>query len=283
MAQPYVIDLKGEKEPFSREKVYQSARRAGASLEMARRIANDIEKGIYSGITTAEIFKRVQDMLQEHTPRAAMVFNLKEGMRKLGPTGFPFEKYIGEILTGRGFSVKLNQFIPGFCISAYEIDFLAQKDNLLYVGECKYRNQPGGRIHLDDALMNYARFLDIEKGGFLNKHFKGMRLQSMLVTNTKFTSEAIKYSQCSGVGLLGWRYPEKEGLEQVIDSQKLYPITVLRSLNSYMAEALAGEHIMMVRDLLRIDADKFAKKTRIPRQKLVQLIEEAGILLEEHA
>jgi hypothetical protein len=40
-------------------------------------------------------------------------------------------------------------------------------------------------------LVNYAKFLDIEKERLLDTK---IRYKRILVTNTKFTSEAIKYS-----------------------------------------------------------------------------------------
>lgn len=273
----YVINSRGEREPFSFRKVYNSARRVGASKDLARKIAREIEKEVYAEIKTSEIFKKVKEKLHPVLPRAALKFNLKEGMRRLGPTGFPFEKYIGEIFTRRGFKVQLNQFIPGFC-SRYEIDFLAKKGKLIYVGECKYRNQSGGRIHLETALANYARFLDIKKGKF----FKKFKVKSLLVTNTKFTSEVIKYSKCVGVELLGWKYPPKMGLEYLIESQQLYPITILPSLKSYLADVFVSQKIMLVKDLLMINVEKFINKTKIQRKHLQPLIKEAKILLGEN-
>lgn len=279
MASLYIINSYGERESFSVEKVYRSARRVGASKELAEKIARTIEKEVYSGITTLKIFKRVKKILQQKTPKAALKFNLKEGMKKLGPTGFPFEKYIGAIFSRNDFEVKLNQYISGFCCK-YEIDFVARKDSLLYIGECKYHNLPGGRIHSNTALANYARFLDIKKGKFFNKNnYKNLRIKSLLVTNTKFTTKTIKYSNCVGVELLGWNYPRNEGLEDLIDSQGLYPITILPSLNRYLTEIFASKKIMLAQDILRIDVIKFAKKTKISEKHLRRLVKEAEILL----
>lgn len=275
MTSLYIINSNGEREPFSAEKVYRSAKRVGASKELAKKITKTIEKEIYPGITTLEIFKRVKKLLQQEIPKAALKFNLKKGIKKLGPTGFPFEKYVGAIFSRNDFEVKLNQHISGFCCK-YEIDFVAKKDNLLYIGECKYHNLPGGRVHSNTALTNYARFLDIKKGKFNRKNLK---IKSLLVTNTKFTTRSISYSNCVGVELLGWNYPRNEGLEYLIDSQKLYPITILPSLSQYLAEIFASKKIMLVQDILRIDVTKFAKETKISEQHLKRLVKETEILL----
>jgi hypothetical protein len=203
----FVINLRGEKEPFSFQKVYQSARNVGASKEVALKIAKEIEKEVFDGISTSRIFNRVFELLLKESPQSAIKFNLRRGMERLGPTGFPFEKFVAKIFEFEGFEVKTNQIIPGFCVS-YEIDFLAKalsafkaplsgakREDLVYIGECKFRQEPGGRVDLKAALANYARFLDIEKGRFLDSK---MKYKSILVTNTKFTSEAIKYSECVG-------------------------------------------------------------------------------------
>jgi len=281
----YIINSKGEKELFSLKKVCRSAKRVGASPSFAREIAGTIEKEIYPGIKTSEIFSKVKRMLKKEKPGSALKFSLKKAMRRLGPTGFPFEKYIGEILSRSGYDVKLNQIIPGHCCS-YEIDFLAKKNNILYVGECKYRNLAGGVVHSDKALANYARFIDIEQGNFLKKksnHYFGPenKIQSILVTNTKFTSRAVRYSECVGVNLLGWNYPKNEGLERLIDQKRLYPITILDSLKQYMSSIFVEKRMMLVHNLLEIDPEKFSKENKIPKNHLLKVIGEARALIKE--
>jgi hypothetical protein len=275
MSSLYVIDLKGEKEPFSSRKVYESAQRVGASKKLARDIANTIKKEVKPGTKTSEIYKRVKELLSEKEPKPALKFSLKEAMRRLGPTGFPFEKYVGEIFSSRGFKVKLNQRIAGRCC-VYEIDFLAIRKDLVLVGECKYRSDPAGKVDSNIALINHARYLDIKEGS----SFGERSVQSVLVTNSKFTDKAIRYSNCVGVELLGWRYPREKGLEKLIEEEKMYPVTVLPSLRDDISNTLAKKRMMMAKDLLKIDIRDFSKKTRIPQKVLKKLKNEASILLE---
>lgn len=280
--QLYVINLAGEKEPLSLRKIYRSARRSGASKSLARKIVKIIQAEVYSGIQTGEIFRRIRSLLRQEIPSAALKFNLKEALRKFGPSGFPFEKYIGEILTRNGYSVQLNQIISGCCIE-HEIDFLAKKDKILFIGECKYHHLPGTRVDLKVALANYARFLDLTQGRFLKKkEFSKSNLKSILVTNTKFSSQAIKYSECVGVELLGWRYPEDKGLEFLIESQKLYPITILTSLKDFLFSVFASRGIMLAEDILKIDSEKFASETKVPLNIILNLIREAKLLFSNN-
>jgi hypothetical protein len=274
----YVLNSKGEREPFSFRKVYRSARRAGASGALAKEIAQTIKEEASPDIKTSEIFERVRKLLSKQAPKSALRFPLKKAIFKLGPTGFPFEKYIGEVFSRMGYKTKLNQEVPGFCCRYYEIDFVAEKDGILYIGECKYRNLPGGKVHSDTALSNHARFLDIKKGKHSNG-VKSLKVRSLLVTNTKFTNKAINYSNCVGVELLGWNYPRRKGLEYLIESQKLYPITILPSLRRSLADIFVRERMMLAQDLLRIDIERFSRKTRIPSNRLEALTREARILL----
>jgi len=278
MSSLYIINSTGEREPFSFQKVYRSARRAGASGVLAKEIAKTIEREAFSGIKTSEIFERVRKMLLRGAPRPALKFSLKKAMIKLGPTGFPFERYIGEIFSRMGYKVKLNQEVPGYCCRFYEIDFIAEKDGLIYIGECKYRHLAGGKVHSNVALSNYARFLDIEKGKFLNE--TKLKFKSLLVTNAKLTKKATDYSECVGVELLGWNYPKKKGLEYLIESKKLYPITILPSLKRNLADVFAQRRMMLAEDILRINVRKFAKKTGISLKRLESLAKEARTLLD---
>jgi len=279
MPKLYVINAKGEKEPLSFRKIYKSAKKVGAPEPLAQEIAKIIKKEAFPGIRTSDIFKRVKELLSKKVPGAALRFDLKGGMRKLGPTGFPFEKYIGEILSRNNFKVHLNQSISGNCAD-YEIDFLAKRERTLYIGECKYHNLAGGRVDLKIALANYARFLDLRESAFLkSQRVKNIRLKSLLITNTKFTSQVIQYSQCVGIELLGWDWPKNRGLEYLIDTQKLYPITILPSLKGYLAEIFVSKGMMLAEDILKIDKLNLLKEAKISVFHLDSLIKEAKLLL----
>ena len=68
----------GRKEPFVVEKIVVSAIKSGASLDIARTIASDIEKNATDGITTKELKNRVLRILKAKNPqweRNWMVFD----------------------------------------------------------------------------------------------------------------------------------------------------------------------------------------------------------------
>ncbi len=270
-----IINAQGEKEPFSYQKVYSSARRVGASDIKAREIAATIEKEIFPGIKTQEIFGKVKEMLEAQNQKAAIRYDLKEAIKKLGPAGYTFEKYIAEVFSRLGYKVTLNQFIPGHCV-VYEIDFLAEKGDFIYIAECKYHKE--GKVDLQVALANSARFNDIMESGSLGKK----AVKSIVVTNTKFTTEAIKYSECKNIDLLGWRYPAEQGLEYLIESKGLYPLTILPSLKGRLAEFFNAQNKMLVSDIIEAaETEDFVGNPEFAKNGIKILIQEAKALLKK--
>jgi len=275
-----VINARGEAEPFSFRKVFASARRAGASNKIATEIALKIRSEIAPGTKTSDIFRMVREMLAEHDYTSAVRFNLKEAIRRFGSSGFPFEKYIAGIYARMGYRVDLNKKIKGKCV-AHEIDFIAKKEKEVIIGECKYRISPGDRVDVKNCLANYARLIDLQEGNYL-KNFQGMDIKSVIITNAKFTNQAIKYSKCIGMDLIGWRYPTSGGLEEMIESQKLYPITILPSFKGILTNLLSMQDKILIQDILKEDIKKLAEKSGIQESKLEPLISEAKNLIQNH-
>lgn len=277
MNNTYVINLRGEKEPFSLSKVARSAQRAGAPKELAQRVALQIQKSVYPGIKTSEIFDKVNKLLKKEDKKSSLRFSLKEAMRKLGPSGFPFENYIADIFSAHGYEVFLNRKIKGK-FATHEIDFLAKKNQIFYIGECKYRIFPGERIDLSILLAFYAKFLDLENGGYFNLP-KDVGLKPIMVTNAKFSSQAIQYANGMAIELLGWKYPPSNGLESMIETEQLYPITILPSFKGYLIDPCSRAKLMLAKDVLDDNPEKIAEIIGIEQDKILPLINEAKMLL----
>ncbi len=271
-----VINSEKENEDFSAEKVYKACIRSGASEKIANEVTEEVKRRVHQGTKTSEIGKIVKNLLSKKSKKSAIKFSLKEAMRKLGPTGFDFEKFIVAVLSDSGFTVKINEHIRGFCISSYEVDFVSTQGNNKKIGECKYHANRGEKVDLKVALYNHARFLDICK----HPLFKKEHTNSILVTNAKFTKKAVDYCECNNVELLGWRHPKSGGLEKLIEDSDLYPITILPSFKKSFKNVFAAENIILVKDLLSTSPKQIAKKTSISKQKANKLVEEANILLQ---
>lgn len=277
----YVINLRGERELFSEKKLLNSIKRVALSDKLAFEIFEAIKKEIYPEIKTSEIFRNIKRLLAQKNKVLAAKFNLKEGMRKLGPTGFLFEKFIGEIFEKLGFQVRINQYLPGHCVKEYEIDLVAQKKDLVYIGECKYKNLAGDMVSQNDALANYARFQDILRGPYFKRErYDNCKIKTILITNTKFTNNAFDYSSCIGVDLLGWNTPMGKGLDHLIAEHQLYPVTLLSSFKGYLRNILVSKQIMLISDVAKINPEKFSKEFKVPKKSISSLVREAQGLLE---
>jgi hypothetical protein len=49
----------------------------------------------------------------------------------MGPSGHPFEHFVGELLRAQGYVIQISQIVQGACV-AHEIDVVAEKDYTLY-------------------------------------------------------------------------------------------------------------------------------------------------------
>lgn len=276
----YVINNLGEKELFSENKIIMSARHSGASLNLAKDIAKKIKRRIKNNTNTYDIYKWIKEMLIIQNPQSSMKYSLKESMRKLGPTGYWFEKYMSKLLESYGYKTKINQIIDGKCTD-FEVDvlLLSEKYQELIFGECKYHNQIGTRVNISVVLENYSSFLDLKEGklavDFLKQGYKPKRL---IVTNTKFTSKAITFANCYGVSLLGWKYPAGKGLEYYIESDGYYPITILPSINELAMAELYERNIFFAKELLDVNIQKQLFKKPLSNVNLQKAIKEAEIL-----
>ncbi len=276
----FVINARGEKELFSSKKLSHSLIRVGASKERAKKIAQQIKKEVEPGVSTFKIFNKAKELLAETNKKSSLRFTLKESLNRLGPTGFPFEKFVRAILKENGFKVRKRRYLIGSCLPNYEIDFLAVKEGVTYIGECKYRNHPGSRVHSNTALANKARFEDIMNGPHFDR--KRDKVKPMLVTNTKLTSSATKYADCVGMDYIGWRQPKDKGIETLIENRNLYPLTILGSLKKSLRNLFISERRMLVRDIAKIEKKQFLKEhPKVKKYILESVLDEARLLTFE--
>jgi len=259
----YVIKYSGEKEEFKPEKVKRTLLRAGAPEELAEEIIEEVKTRVYEGMTTKEIYNMVIGLLKKAKP-VQIKYGLKGAIMQLGPAGYAFENYIAEILKGYGYKTELRSEMKGKCVT-HEIDIIARKDGKTCMIECKYHNSLGTFTKLKETLYTYARFLDL----------KNLFDQVWLVSNTKVSLEGIRYADCVGMKIISWRYPENGSLERLIESKKLYPITILPSVDNHVLEKFFHANIMLVKDLLKYDFKQLQRKTRINKRKLGEIIREA--------
>lgn len=236
----------GELDPFSREKLEQSLIRAGADMESAESIADQIEKELVNGMSTRKIYKRALSLLHKRSVRAAGRYRMKAAIMELGPSGYPFEYFVTEIFRAKGYEATTGIVLRGHCIN-HEVDVLARKDGASSMVECKFRNRAGDKIDAKTILYIYARFLDLKEGSAHN----AQPIQTVWVaTNTRYTEDAVAFARCRGMHLLGWDFPHTESLSSLADKFGLHPVTCLHSLRKSEKEALLANKVVLCRDLL---------------------------------
>src|SRR3990167_7712772 len=244
-----VIKATGEKEAFSEEKLRNSIKRAGVPLELHDAALSHVKNILYPEIHTSEIYKHILEYLgQSPSPHSQARYRLKQAIIDLGPTGFPFEKFIASILQKQDYKVDTDVVIYGLCI-AHEIDVVAQKNNQKIMIECKFHNNIGNRTDVKVALYVFARYQDLT-AGWIGRSNATRFNEVWLVTNTKASQEAIVYAQCMGMKIISWGYPEKGNLQDLIEIEKLFPVTCLINLTYNHKKILLENNIVHCRDLL---------------------------------
>ena len=240
---PSVVKASGQRETFSPSKLHRSLRRSGASEELARDVEHRVaERTADQELTTRQLERLAQGELRRGSRSAAVRYGLRRALMSLGPTGFPFERLVAQLLENQGWRTQLDVLLEGRCVS-HEIDVLGERGAERLLVECKYHNAPGHRTDVRVALYVRARALDIAEAD-------GGRSRFMLATNTKFTADAIRYASCTGLELLGWDTPAGAGLIQRFSHGGLLPVTCLRSLSGAQQRALLQQDVVTVADLL---------------------------------
>ncbi len=242
-----VVKSDGSRELWSEEKLRASLAHAGADERIAREIVAHVTSELIDGIRTDEIYRHAFALLRKSARPVAARYSLRRAVSELGPTGFPFERYIAELYQHRGFSVLLDQTVSGKCVS-HEIDVVAWNADKLIMVEAKYHRELTHKSDLKVALYVKARFDDLALGSY---HFgEHTRLtEGWLITNTKFTERAIAYAECSGVHLLGWNYPQGQTLHDLIEKAHLHPITCLTTFSAGEKKVLLEKGVVLCRSV----------------------------------
>lgn len=245
-----ITKASGETEPFSDVKLRRSLARVNASPVVIEKIVEHVQKELKPGLSTSQIYRHAFSLLRKQDRSTAGRYALKQAIRELGPSGHPFEKLIGELLASEGFSVEVAKTVQGLCVT-HEVDVIAQKDNRHIMVECKFHNQPGIKSDVKISLYVEARFKDVEKAWQQNPAHTEKFHEAWLITNTKLTSDAIRYAECVGMKAIGWNYPESESLEIRIDRSGIHPITCLTTLSSSQKRQLVQKGVVLCKDLLK--------------------------------
>lgn len=272
-----IVKTTGEKESFERAKFCDSLRKAGAPHETTEEICKKIESEILPGMSTTQIFRKASRYLMRKNLPAGIRYNVKRGVELLGPAGFLFEQFVEILMRAEGFdNTARDQMIRGECVE-HEVDVVAEKGGERYIVEVKYHNQSSIKTPIEVVMYADARREDIARAGA--KAGRNIKHNLLLVTNTKFSANAVMYARCRRIALLGWQYPRERCLEDIIQEHMLYPTTVLPSVDRGAREAFAQHNMMLVRDLAPFSIEDVVNKFGIDRRRARGIVKEAHVLV----
>lgn len=241
----YITKADGTQEPFDTRKLDRSLKRSGANDTIRAHIIEQVLNTIQEGAQTDAIYEHAFDLLtkERHNAPAAARYSVKRAVQELGPSGFPFERFVAEVFRSLGYTqVENGVILQGACVT-HEVDIVAQHNGKKMGAEVKFHNNLGIKTDVKDALYVRARFNDLREGP---EHIT----EPWLITNTRFTHNAIQYAKCQGLKLLGWDYPRNRGLEVLIDRAHVHPITTLTTISKDTKRQLLENNIVLCKNLL---------------------------------
>lgn len=266
-----IIKSSGERAKFSLNKLRNSLKHSGADHNLVAEILDKVHDELYDGISTTEIYNRAYALLKKKKSVFASKYKLKKAIYELGPTGFPFERFVSAILEYTGYATKVDVIMDGICVT-HEIDVVAEKNGQTTIIECKFHGEEGRNCNVKVPLYIHSRFNDVKKH-WDNKKRETKELDSgWVVTNTRFTAHAIQFGKCVGLYLLSWDYPLEDGLKDRIDRLALYPITVSTLLTKREKQFILSRDVVLCRQLWK---DKFLlDHLGISKTRKVKILEE---------
>lgn len=273
MSHLLITKADGERERFDPVKLERSLMHAGASSTTRARILSQMMNELRPLMSTEEIYRRAFDLLKqaEQAPVAAR-YSTKRAVFALGPSGFPFEQFLGEVLRSHGWTIQTDVMLMGRC-APHEVDVLAEKNGKRVGIEAKFHNEPGGKTDIKDALYVHARYEDLRQAPTASSRVD----EGWLVTNTVFTRNAIRYARCSNLTILGWDYPRTRGLMTMIEESKVHPLTALTTLSESEKRRLLDNRIVLCKS---IQTEHVLKEYGVAPVKIPQVLEEARRLCQ---
>ena len=267
-----IIKNSGETVPFDSAKLKKSLIRSGATQENADYVTDFICDNIVDGMSTRKVYKLAYKLLKKQSVKVAGKYRLKKAIFDMGPTGYPFEHLVSELIKLKGFTTETGVTLNGKCVN-HEVDVFAKKSGITIFTECKFHNDVRKKSDVKVSLYVNSRFNDLK-----NKYKKSSNSQHVfegwLVTNTRFTTDAIEYGKCAGLKMISWDFPAKGNLRQLIDSSGFHPITAMQSITKKEKTFLLENKVILCRHINGNIA--LLHKMRLNEKRIKEIIDEAN-------
>jgi Holliday junction resolvase-like predicted endonuclease len=272
---PLIRKASGELQEFSSEKLRNSLQRAGADSVIVKEITDNILNWITEGTTTKQIYALAFRLLRKKRRSMAARYSLKRAIMELGPSGYPFEQFVGYLFECKGFKIEVGQTVDGQCVT-HEVDVIASNHNVQHLVECKYHNRQGKVSSVQVPLYIRSRVNDIIETRKKMAQYKDFTFYGWVVTNTRFTTDAINYGLCSGLNLMSWDFPRKNSLKALTERFNAFPVTILTQLTKAQKQQLLNNEIVLCKELNQnpeiLDSLQLSKqKMRLVQEELSDL------------
>ncbi len=270
-----VVKYSGSIVEFNRDKLKSSLLKSGASVEVVDNVLQAIDNQIYEGITTKKIYKLAFELLKKASNSHAARYNLRAAIQMLGPAGFFFEKFIARLFVSEGYLTQTNLFLSGKCVG-HEIDVAIKKNDFVEMIECKFHASNDAASDVKVPMYILSRFNDV-KDRYHTIYTKKDKISACwIVTNNRFTSDAMAFATCSGLKLLSWDYPQSSSLSKRIDEDHLYPVTCLTTLTATEKDKLLVMDIVLAREV--IDNNEILEKIGLSPIRIKNVLKEVSEL-----
>jgi hypothetical protein len=244
-----IVKHSGDIVEFNPEKLKNSLLKSGASSLVVESILKQIGNQIFEGMATKQIYKLAFGLLKKASNSHAARYNLRQAIQLLGPAGFFFEKYIARLFAEEHYETRTNLTLQGKCVS-HETDILIKKNNVLAMVECKFHASREASSDVKVPMYILSRFNDLKEKQHVIFSGKEFISKCWIVTNNRFTTDAISFATCSGLNLLSWDFPKEANLRTKIDSNYLYPVTCLTSMSLAEKDKLLILDVILVKELI---------------------------------
>jgi len=268
-----VLKSNGELVPFDEHKLLSALMRSGAGRREAEEVVSIVVSRIHEGTKTKKIYRIAYDILKRKSSYLAGRYRLKKAVFDLGPSGYPFEKYVSKLLESQGYDIEINRIQKGKCVN-HELDVVAENDYEKLMIECKFHQDKGRKNDVKIPLYIHSRFLDVKAAWEQNSSKK---MIGMVVTNTRFSGDATDYAKCVGMRLVSWDYPQGNSLRDWVDRSGYHPVTSIRSLSKSVKQMIMQEGIVLCRELL--ETPEILSKVGLPLPKRTTVIREAEAIV----
>jgi len=273
----YVIKADGTRQPYDRHKVMRTARNYGVPEEYIVEVAADIDKHLYDGMRTRDILRLIHTVARKYQPGVEARTNVRRAIGMFRPKP-DFELYVRALLAGSGYEVEEGRILQGRC-GEHEVDAIARKDGITYFVEVKHHHSHHRMTGLDEGRIARAIVEDVQEGYKEGRnHFTIDK--AMIVSNTKLSNHAKRYAACWDIRHIGWDNPAEENIASMVSDRNLYPITVIKGVNTRMRQNLVYAGIVTVGQLLAHSPGELAEMTGMPEGEMIILTDRARKVLE---